>query len=261
MAGEAVVVVVGQVEPQPQRHGHRQDEQLGRHEPQPRRPHPTPEKRPAEQNREARDADHRDRRVDAGDLGRQVGQRFERLARRFLAEHHRQLLEKDDQSDRREHAVHDGRRKEVGQRAHPQQSEHDLHEARHAAHRDHHPVGGQVGRRIGSAGEAERLHRAQHDHDQARRRPLDRELGVADQARDDRAHGRREDAGHRRKSARQRDPQAQGQRDQEHEKPARGVGPQVADEARHVAAGCGPGGDVGRRAGGWGVHWGTPCGG
>ena len=98
-------------------------------------------------------------------LFRQFAEDLEWLAARFLAEDHGQLLEADDQPDGCEHAVHDGGREEVGEGPGAEQAKGDLHEAGHAPHCDGHAIGLQIGGGINAAGEAERLHGPEHDHD------------------------------------------------------------------------------------------------
>ena len=98
-------------------------------------------------------------------LFRQFAEDLEWLAARFLAEDHGQLLEADDQPDGCEHAVHDGGREEVGEGPGAEQTKGDLHKAGHAPHCDGHAIGLQIGGGINAAGEAERLHGPEHDHD------------------------------------------------------------------------------------------------
>ena len=75
-----------------------------------------------------------------------------------------------------------------------QHAEQDLDHAGGDADTQSQPVGLQVGRGIAAAGEAELGHAADRDDDQARRRALDRQLGIADRAAEDAADDRREDA-------------------------------------------------------------------
>src|SRR5690606_273999 len=65
---------------------------------------------------------------------------------------------------------------------------------------------------------------------------LDRHFRIAERGRDDRADDRREDAGHRRIAARDRDAEAQRERDQEHQEPGGEVFFPVANEAGGIAA-------------------------
>jgi len=79
-----------------------------------------------------------------------------------------------------QHAVDDRRGEELAEGSGTQEAEGHLHDARHHPDRDGHSIGAEVGLGVGPSGEAERLHRAEHDHDHAGGGPLDRELRVAE---------------------------------------------------------------------------------
>ena len=166
----------GEVEPAAERHRDGKDEQLCRYEPQPRGPQPAADRWPAEEDGQAHQPDHRNRGIEVQNLLGKFLQDLERLSLRLLAEHHRKLLEADDEADGGEHAVDNRCWKKLAQRPGPEQAEGHLHHPRHTAHCDRHPIGAEVGLGIGASRESERLHRPEHDHDHAGGRPLDGEF-------------------------------------------------------------------------------------
>ena len=166
----------GEIEPATERHRDGEHEELCRDESQPRGPQPAADRRPAEEDRQARQADHRDRGIEVQNLLGKLLQDLERLPLCLLAKHHGKLLEADDEADGGQHAVDNRRWKKLAERTGPEHAEADLHHPRHAAHRDRHPVGAEVGLGIGASRESKRLHRPEHDHDHAGGRPLDGEF-------------------------------------------------------------------------------------
>ena len=153
-------------------------------------------------------------------------QQFERLTLHVGdAERDVNLLRHDDDADGREHSVHDRDGEELAQDAGAGQAEDDLEHARRHTDPQRQLVG-----TLRPVDLAELGDRAQGDHDQAGRGPLDRQLRVADPGGEQAANDGGEHPRDRRIAAGQRDAQAEWQSDQEDQEPGKYVVVRVATE-------------------------------
>ena len=191
---------MAQPEPEGHRHRHDQDDQLGRHPLHPTIWKEIPDPGHRHEDRQARDPDEGDRRIEPEEHLWQFAEDLERLGSSLLPEHHGKLLEDDDHADRGQHPVDDRCGEKLANHARPQKAEDHLHDPGRATHRQRQSIGLEVLRRVLPPCEPERLHRPQDDDDQTRCGPFDGEFGVADKGRQARADDGSEDTGDRRKT-------------------------------------------------------------
>ena len=161
VASQRVGVLVRQIEVLPQRDRYQNHHQLRRDAPDAL----VLDQRPAKQDRQADETDHRDFWIHIQNGLRHLGQQMQRLAGdAHHSQHDVNLFGHDDDADRRQHAVNGRAGKELAQKTQSKRAERNLNHTRREADRQRHLIRAHRGIRVITEDRFEVCDRAQHDH-------------------------------------------------------------------------------------------------